>query len=210
MEKQFLLALYVLALGCCSFAKPNEEASVKINITVNTDQGSTHESVALVNEDGKWKALKDRNGGARQRSISGTIKGGGYIPEKCWTHLRWAYEGDIGWNKGPGKLQPEANEWYKDMKKQTGVEPRDGSFEDFQRIFKCNGLHASDCNDRGLQFPLTCSYPTCNTCDQNQPASCLDKCLAEWAAKDRWTPNCIKRDACQRACNDGTCPEYNS
>jgi len=72
MEKQLLLALSVLALGCYSFAKPNEEPSVKINITVNTDQGSTHESVALVNEDGKWKALKDRNGGARQRSISGT------------------------------------------------------------------------------------------------------------------------------------------
>ena len=68
MEKQFLLALSVLALGCYSFAKPNEEPSVKINITVNTDQGSTHESVALVNEDGKWKALKDRNGGARQMS----------------------------------------------------------------------------------------------------------------------------------------------
>ena len=75
MEKQLLLVLSVLALGCYSFAKPNEESSVKINITVNTDQGSTHESVALVNEDGKWKALKDRNGGARQRSISGTIKG---------------------------------------------------------------------------------------------------------------------------------------
>ena len=75
MEKQLLLALSVLALGCYSFAKPNEEPSVKINITVNTDQGSTHESVALVNEDGKWKALKDRNGGARQRSISGTTPG---------------------------------------------------------------------------------------------------------------------------------------
>ena len=75
MEKQLLLALSVLALGCYSFAKPNEEPSVKINITVNTDQGSTHESVALVNEDGKWKALKDKNGGARQRSISGKTSG---------------------------------------------------------------------------------------------------------------------------------------
>ena len=75
MEKQLLLALSVLTLGCYSFAKPNEEPSVKINITVNTDQGSTHESVALVNEDGKWKALKDKNGGARQRSISGTTPG---------------------------------------------------------------------------------------------------------------------------------------
>ena len=75
MEKQLLLALSVLALGCYSFAKPNEEPSVKINITVNTDHGSTHESVALVNEDGKWKALKDRNSGARQMSISSRLAG---------------------------------------------------------------------------------------------------------------------------------------
>ena len=102
--------------------------------------------------------------------VSLYFAGGGYIPEKCRVHLLWAHTD--GWETargGPGKLWPEANEWYKDMKKQTGVEPRDGSFEDFQRIFKCNGLHASDCNDRGLQFPLTCSHPPCNTCNQNQP-----------------------------------------
>ena len=46
----------------------------------------------------------------------------------------------------------------------------------------------------------TATYPT--------PASCQDKCFADWTAKG--TPNCIKRDVCQRACNDGTCPEYNS
>ena len=75
MEKELLLAFSVLAVGIYGFAKPNEEPSVKINITVNTDQGSNHESIALVNEDGKWKALKDRNGGARQRSISGKTPG---------------------------------------------------------------------------------------------------------------------------------------
>ena len=73
MEKQLLLALSVLTLGCYSFAKPNEEPSVKINITVNTDQGSTHESVAIVKDDGKWKALKDKNSGARQMNISSRL-----------------------------------------------------------------------------------------------------------------------------------------
>ena len=46
----------------------------------------------------------------------------GYIPEKCNVHLLWAHTDGWGWNKGPGKLWPEANEWYKDMKKQTGVD----------------------------------------------------------------------------------------
>ena len=75
MEKQLLLALSVLALGRYGFAKPNEAPSVKVNIAVNTDQGSTHESVALVKEDGKWKALKDRTGEAPQMSISSRLPG---------------------------------------------------------------------------------------------------------------------------------------
>ena len=66
MAKQLLLALSILAFSTYGFAKPKEEPSVKVNIAVNTDKGSTHESVALVKEDGKWKPLKDRNGGARQ------------------------------------------------------------------------------------------------------------------------------------------------
>ena len=69
MAKQMLLTLLVLVFGSYGFAKPSEEPSVKVNIAVNTDQGSTHESVALVKEDGKWKALKDRKGGARQMNI---------------------------------------------------------------------------------------------------------------------------------------------
>ena len=72
MAMQLLSVLSVLAFASYGIAKHNEEPSVKVNIAVNTDQGSTHESIALVNEDGKWKALKDKNGGARQRSISGT------------------------------------------------------------------------------------------------------------------------------------------
>ena len=67
-----------------------------------------------------------------------------------------------------GKLEAEASEWYKDMKKITGVEPRDASFEDFQRLFKCNDMRPIDCNGKGLQFPLNCTYPPCNVCTTNQ------------------------------------------
>ena len=68
MARQLLFALSVLAFDSYVFAKPSEEPSVKIKIAVNTDKGGTHESVELVKEDGKWKALKDRNGRARQMS----------------------------------------------------------------------------------------------------------------------------------------------
>ena len=67
MARQMLFALSVLAFDSYVFAKPSEEPSVKIKIAVNTDKGGTHESVELVKEDGKWKALKDKKGRARQR-----------------------------------------------------------------------------------------------------------------------------------------------
>ena len=80
MEKQLWFALSVLAFGNDVFARPSEEPSVKINIAPvnigpNTDQDSTHKSFTLVEEDGKWKTLKDRNGGARQMSISSRLPG---------------------------------------------------------------------------------------------------------------------------------------
>ena len=50
------------------------------------------------------------------------------------------------------------------MKYVTGVEPSAATHEDFQRIFKCQNLRAVDCNDKGLQFPATCSVPPCNEC----------------------------------------------
>ena len=66
MEKQLLLALSLLAFSSYDFVRPNEEPSIKVNTAANTDQGSTHESIALVKEDGKWKALNDKKGRARQ------------------------------------------------------------------------------------------------------------------------------------------------
>jgi len=47
---------------------------------------------------------------------------------------------------------------------------------------------------------------TCGLCVGPNPASCQEKCVADWTGG---TPDCIKREACQRACNAGTCPEYN-
>jgi len=62
MEKQLLLALLVLGFSSYDFAKPNEEPTVNGKyLLVNTDQGSTNESVSLVKEDENWKVLKNRN-----------------------------------------------------------------------------------------------------------------------------------------------------
>ena len=73
MAMQLLLALSVLAFTSYGNAKPSEEPSVKVNIAVNTDQRSAHESVPFVKEDEKWKVLTDRNSGARQTSISSRL-----------------------------------------------------------------------------------------------------------------------------------------
>ena len=77
MAKQLLFALSVLAFGSYVIAKLSEEPSVKVNIAVNTDQGSTHESVAYGGwckwcNRGKRTALRDRNGRARQLSTLDT------------------------------------------------------------------------------------------------------------------------------------------
>ena len=80
----------------------------------------------------------------------------GFIPPICKSHINWAFT--------VGKHRAEANVWYRDMKKITGVDPKDASFKDFQRFFKCNGNWAKDCNDKGLQFPRSCSYPPCDKC----------------------------------------------
>ena len=41
---------------------------------------------------------------------------------------------------------------------------------------------------------------------KKKPPSCEEKCLTDWTAKD--TPDCIKKDACKRACNEGTCTAW--
>ena len=83
-------------------------------------------------------------------------EGNGYIPSTCREHIVWAHE--------YGKHDPHANDWYSDMKKITGVEPSDASFYDFQRLYRCNGNRKNECIDKGLEFPLLCSYPPCDQC----------------------------------------------
>ena len=50
------------------------------------------------------------------------------------------------------------------MQEVTGVNHTNATFEDFQREFKCKDIRKADCNDKGLQFPSTCSYPPCDKC----------------------------------------------
>ena len=74
----------------------------------------------------------------------------------------------------------DENKWYGNIKKITGVEPRDASFEDLQRAFRCNEEENStiekECNTKGLEFPLKCTYPPCNTCSVKQPGKYFQKC----------------------------------
>ena len=65
------------------------------------------------------------------------------------------------------KYFPYAQNWNRDMRKTIGVEPIHASFNDFQRMYKCKDIWKENCNDEGLQFPLTCSYPPCDKCAVN-------------------------------------------
>lgn len=96
--------------------------------------------------------------------------GRGYVPDSCvvWG-IEWAFE--------KGKYKTEANEWYKDMKEVTGLEYRYASFEDFQRYFKCKELEKEKCNDKGLEFPMICSNPPCDTCVTNISGNYLKRII---------------------------------
>ena len=84
----------------------------------------------------------------------GTSIGAGYIPESCKEHITWALE--------TGK--DDANTHYPELEMITGEKPQYATFEDFQRYFKCKNVQRDSCNDRGLDFPLTCSFPPCDQC----------------------------------------------
>ena len=49
----------------------------------------------------------------------------------------------------------------------TGVPFEEATYEDFQRLFKCNDIHKAECNDKGLQYPRLCSHPPCDQCTVN-------------------------------------------
>merc|ERR1711872_300848 len=78
------------------------------------------------------------------------------------------------------------------------------SCEDTMAIEKCIKLKNNGRCDKP-KVSKRC-MKTCGLCVGPNPASCQEKCVADWTGG---TPDCIKREACQRACNAGTCPEYN-
>ena len=79
-----------------------------------------------------------------------------HVPATCINHIIWAFT--------IGKTKNDTNERYPRMKDIVGVEPNIATPDDFQRFFKCQNLHAVDCNDRGLRFPAKCSVLPCDTC----------------------------------------------
>ena len=80
----------------------------------------------------------------------------GIVPDSCKGHLDWAIN--------YGKDHLDANLFYPQMEQVTGVSPKLATIEDFQRMFKCNDNNKADCNEKGLQFPQTCTFPPCNQC----------------------------------------------
>jgi len=106
------------------------------------------------------------------------------IPSTCRGHLQWAYE--------TGKVSNP--EWYSDMTRVCGVSVQDATFEDFQRLFKCENIASSDCNDKGLQYPAECTSPPCNTCEST---SCCAK-----ENEDVYNPNICPGEAHPVDCCD--------
>ena len=84
-------------------------------------------------------------------------------PESCITHLNWAFTKgkDLG--------------FYQDMFYVCGVRPLDATQNDFQRYFKCKNIHPEDCNDKGLEFPTSCSVPPCDQCSRGRISNSI-KC----------------------------------
>merc|ERR1712136_116806 len=93
------------------------------------------------------------------------------IPSSCRGHIEWAF--NTGKNTNP--------EWYDSMEDKCGVSVGDATFEDFQRLFKCEDIAKNDCNDRGLQYPTTCSVSPCNVCTISPPIPSSCKGHLDWA-----------------------------
>ena len=73
------------------------------------------------------------------------------VPKACIEHLFWAFK---------NKLSHK----YPNMETISHVSVKEAIQSDFQRLFKCKGIHEAYCNDQGLEFPSTCSSPPCNLC----------------------------------------------
>ena len=93
------------------------------------------------------------------------------VPKSCREHIDWAF------NRG----KVSNPEWYSNMGQTCGVSVQEASFEDFQRLFKCEDIASKDCNGQGLGFPSTCTTPPCNVCT-------VAKCCAR-ENEDVFNPN---------------------
>ena len=65
MAIKTLLIISILTVGKYGLAKESEEASIKLNINVNTDEGvyvgPLHKSILIHKEDGNWKSTQGKN-----------------------------------------------------------------------------------------------------------------------------------------------------
>merc|ERR1712038_735640 len=64
------------------------------------------------------------------------------IPSTCQGHIEWAF--NTGKNTNP--------EWYSSMKDKCGVSVADATFEDFQRLFKCEDIAKKDLTTEDYSF----------------------------------------------------------
>ena len=73
-------------------------------------------------------------------------------------------------------MKEEGPGWYgyPEMEAVWGVPMNDATFEDFQRIFKCLDLQNAKCNNKGLEFPTTCSKSPCDMCEKGELKNSLD------------------------------------
>ena len=67
-------------------------------------------------------------------------------------------------------MKEEGPGWYGYPEKEAvwGVPMNDATFEDFQRIFKCLNIKKAKCNQKGLDFPTTCSKSPCDMCEEGK------------------------------------------
>eukprot|EP00931_Biecheleriopsis_adriatica_P015448 TRINITY_DN117_c0_g1_i7.p1 TRINITY_DN117_c0_g1~~TRINITY_DN117_c0_g1_i7.p1 ORF type:complete len:698 (+),score=162.31 TRINITY_DN117_c0_g1_i7:227-2095(+) len=73
----------------------------------------------------------------------------------------------VKWAGKDGKWDPHATSWYSDMKAIAGVEIKDATQDDFQRLYFCAppGGKGENCG----MAPCHCSKPPCNTCFGGAP-----------------------------------------
>ena len=95
--------------------------------------------------------------------------GKAYVPIGCHDFINTAVK---------NKHSNQAHNLYPNMPLITGVLAKHATYEDFQRLFYCKKIKMSDCYDKGLQFPRSCSHPPCDRCTVDIKSK-LNKTLSE-------------------------------